>query len=154
MGRKKRIKQLSKDEFKKFVCLIECNYCKNLQNPTFCYNLYSKDNLDFEWHILKEIKKHVEFLDKLVNSDNEIVDNSMIAVQVFKRIFCNSEVCKSCNKKNKNIIGCIKKFKKQYRNQKINCKKEYKDTKTKVKIIMSSNKEFQSEVKKILESNN
>ena len=154
MGKKKNRRRVSRNKFKDSICLNSCNFCSRASKPIFCYKFFKKDKSRFKNYILRNINVHEDFLEKIVLASNKSIEASTSAVKIFEQIFCDSNMCKGCDKNKDDVLFCIDKLKSQYNGDKSITQRKNKNNEAKVAIIISDSEEFQAEVKRILESNN
>ncbi len=176
MSRKNRRHKIDKSKFKETVC-SKCGLCIKGTNPKFCYNfLYKKNPSKFINVVLPKMISQNNFLSQAKELSPNEVSTSMIAMSIFRAIFCTNDLCIGCSASVDQVNTCILKFRTQEVNnpiyslikqtfgpkiskiQKKALKKAKKaenkeKNKPKVTIFMSENEEFKSEVKCILENN-
>lgn len=116
------------------------------------------------------------FLKEVVDNGPMEMGNSMIAMSIFRAVFCTSDLCVGCPQEVNDVFSCVSKFRTQ-ETQKNNAvmkmiqktfgpkltKKQRKalkkakrrqKIKPKVTVFMSDNEDFKAEVKRIIEDNN
>lgn len=170
MSKKKgeaRSRTLSKRKFKRIVCQQQCLLCDS-NKPSFCYPKYASAPNKFMEILLPTLIMHNHTFSGIVT--NEAATGARIFQNMFKRLICDTGICKNCPASRKQVEACMTHFliqagylKNQIQQQSpskkifriINNKPVKKKTPPpppKPFVIMSGNQEFTKEVQKILEN--
>ncbi len=158
MSRRRKNKEMSEKKFKNKVC-NRCKSCSGIIIPAFCFNkLYKSDPPKFIRVMPSSyLNNQVSF--ELLRSYN--YKDMMVRVTTFRRIFCQSNICKNCKGDVATTMNCITIFRNQS-DAKAKSTSVIKKVKHHVKIIKkpevtimcSDDDEFKEEVKRIIENNN
>ena len=155
MVRKNGKKKFSKEEFVEEICMNKCFVCYGSDlEPTFCYNqLYRKNAKLFINSVMPNLINHWQELVRLQNNI-KTADEQML--QLFRKIFCNSNICNRCASSDFDVYLCISKWMDQgeivsndgVKNNSITC------TEKKIKpfLFIPKNIKFNKEIDRILEN--
>lgn len=176
MSRKRRRHKINKSKFKSAVC-SKCGLCSKGINPKFCFGfLYKKNPGKFMGNVLPKVLSQNTYLAEVMSLDPKSISTSMIAMSIFRAVYCTSGLCVGCDQEVSKVSNCIVQFKTQEtqnptykmiqqtfgpkltKKQRKALKKAKraeakKKHKPKVTVFMSDNEEFRAEVKRLLENN-
>jgi len=145
MARKGKNKKINRKKFKNKVCR-NCKLCTKNFSPVFCFDKFYKQNpKKFINVIPKKFKKYKNTLRMILKSDKKRFNNPLY---IFKKIFCDSNICNGCIKSTPKIIQCIDIFKSQLDMQNTIKKGPI------VAILCSDDKIFKEKIRLIIENNN